>query len=182
MALSGPGGLERSQVLTPRRPGPDSCRKEMGSQVSLSAQGTEYHTVCLPLARVGPVLDAVGNTTKVDTGPHSWRAPGLLGAGHPPRQPFYISGHIRKHRETMREEVERRLLGGGGVWCEPRLSSKPELSVAMMLAHWYGLTGDSGVLGTGFSQDQPSLLLLPATFWFSHASSHFFTAQWTPSA
>lgn len=46
--------------------------------------------------------------------------------------------------------MERRLLGGGGVWCEPRLSSKPELSAAM-LAHWYGLTGDSRGLGTGFS-------------------------------
>lgn len=99
--------------------------------------------MCLPPARIGPVLDTVGNMKKGDTGPHAQRAPGLLGTGHTAGQFFYVPVNIRKHREMVREGLERRLLGGGGVWwCEPQLSSKPELSVAM-LAYWYGVMGDS---------------------------------------
>lgn len=71
--------------------------------------------------------------------------------------------------------MERRLLGGGGVWCEPRLSSKPELSAADARSLVWAdgrqqRPGDWILL-----QDQPSLLLLPATFWLD-APSHFFKA------
>lgn len=78
----------------------------MRSLVSVSTQETEYHTVCLPPARVGPVLDTVANTEKGDTGPHAQRAPGLLGAGPTPAQAFYFPVNIRKRRETV--------AGGGG--------------------------------------------------------------------